>query len=465
MNQSKGSSWSRREFMQFAGMTLGAVALSACAMPATPAQEGAAEGAGGDGTAMESAGITWWNQFSSATTQEIVPEIVAQFEEKEGVTVEFELSGGPPGGGDYIEVLLARIAAGNPPDTITLWSPPSEFGARGSLEAIDDLMANADTATPDAFFGGPLRSCQWQGATYGLPASAGAGSIFINKAKFEEKGVSTDPADFPTTWDGLAELSAQFTEWEGDELKQAGIVPWANSWLKPVWSQLNGGNFLNTETLSYEIDSAANEEWLAHWVNLLESEYQGDIENLNLFGTWDSVYPESAFALETSAMAIAGSWACTDAEIPFAWEVAKFPVGPSGTTSVTGFWPNWWAMPKGTPNPEAGFRFCEFFCTEGWVTWYRAIMDTPAWKDFPADVQTQALVDNLGAEKALDLHNFYAGYLEDAADMWNSPIENFASDTLDAAIDEVLHKTKTPADALAAAQALIQAKLDETISS
>lgn len=451
--------WSRRQFLQMAGMAIGAAAVSGCAMPAAPAQDGA----GGESVAEEGTTISWWNQFSSSTTQEIVPEIVTQFEEKEGVSVEFELSGGPPGGGDYIEVLLARIAAGNPPDTITLWSPPSEFGARGSLEAIDDLMASADTATPDAFFSGPIRSCQWQGATYGLPASAGAGSIFINKAKFEEKGISTAREDFPTTWEGLAELSAQFTEWDGNELKQAGIVPWANSWLKPVWSQLNGGTLFNPEAASYEIDSAENAEWLAHWVNVLENEYQGDIENLNLFGAWESVYGESAFALGTSAMAIAGSWACTDAEIPFEWEVAKFPIGPSGSTSVTGFWPNWWAMPKGTSNPDVGFRFCEHFCTEGWVTWYRAIMDTPAWKGFPADVQTQALVDNLGAEEAQELHNFYATYLEDAADMWNSPVTNFASDTVDAAIDEVLHKTKSPADALAEAQALIQAKLDETI--
>lgn len=460
-NANVHKSWSRREFMQVGGITVGIALLSGCAMPAAVSSGET----GGDAASAEGPSITWWNQFSSATTQEIVPEIVQQFTEKEGVAVEFELSGGPPGGGDYIEVLLARIAAGNPPDTITLWSPPSEFGARGSLEKIDDFMASASLATPDAFFGGPLRSCQWQGETYGLPASAGAGSIFINKAKFEEKGVSSAREDFPQTWDGLAELSATFTEWDGDELMQAGIVPWANSWLKPVWSQLNGGMLFNPETLSYAIDSAENEEWLSYWVQVLEDEYRGDIENLNLFGAWESVYPESAFALGTSAMAIAGSWACTDAEIPFEWEIAQFPTGPSGSNSVTGFWPNWWAMPKGTSNPEAGFRFCEYFCTEGWITWYRAIMDTPAWKGFPADVQTQALIDNLGAEKAQELHHFYADYLENAADMWNSPVENFASDTLDAAIDEVLHKTKAPAEALAEAQTVIQSKLEETITS
>ena len=327
------------------------------------------------------------------------------------------------------------------------------------------LWPVATTATADAFFAGPLKSCQWQGSTYGLPASAGAGSIFINKEKFDEKGISSAPEDHPTTWAGLAELSAQFTTWEGNELQQAGIVPWANSWLKPVWSQLNGGTLFDVESGSYAIDSAQNEEWLAQWVSLLENEFQGDIENLNLFGAWESVYPDSAFALGVSAMSIAGSWACTDAEIPYAWDIMKFPVGPNGDASVTGFWPNWWAMPKGTAHPAEGFAFCEHFCTEGWVTWYRAIMDTPAWRNFPGDVQTQALIDNLGAERAQEIHNFYADYLDSAAEMWNSPVENFASDTLDAAIDEVLHKTKTPAEALAEAQTVIQAQLEQVLAS
>ena len=47
--------------------------------------------------------------------------------------------------------------------------------------------------------------------------------------------------------------------------------------------------------------------------------------------------------------------------------------------------------------------------------------------------------------------------------MWNSPIEDFASDALDSAIDEVLHKTKTPAEALKEAQGIIQANLDEEL--
>jgi ABC-type glycerol-3-phosphate transport system substrate-binding protein len=90
-------------------------------------------------------------------------------------------------------------------------------------------------------------------------------------------------------------------------------------------------------------------------------------------------------------------------------------------------------------------------------------MDTPAWKAFPADVLTKKLVDSVGQERALDYNKFFADYLENTVPMWTSPVEDFASDTLDATIDEVLHKTKTPEQALQEAQKLISSKLEDAL--
>jgi len=68
-------------------------------------------------------------------------------------------------------------------------------------------MAVAKYAKPDQFYEGVLQSCKWNGKTYGLPASAGDGCIFLNKKIFDAAGVSTKREDFPTTWDGLRALS------------------------------------------------------------------------------------------------------------------------------------------------------------------------------------------------------------------------------------------------------------------
>jgi multiple sugar transport system substrate-binding protein len=479
---------SRRDFLRLSGLVGGAAILAACA-PSTAVPS--APPAGAEATQPPPAPeatvtatfvsanpapsgdqvvIEWWNQFSTPTCQVIFPQIVSDFQkENPNILVKFEISGGPPGGGDYTQVLLARIAAGNPPDSITLWTGPSQYGALGSLLDIDNMMASAKYATKDSFYPNVLKSCQWNGKTYGLPASAGDGCIFINTQMFADAGVSTKREDFPTTWAGVKELSKKFTKIEGGETKQAGYVPFTggSSWLKPVWSELNGGQIFDSKNMIYTIDSPQNAEWWSFWVQWLKDEYGGDIEKLNQSagsGGWADVYPNTAFSMGRAAMADSGAWACTDAAIPVKWEVVKFPKGPSGSAMKTGFWPNWWALPKGTLHPQEAFLFSEYFCTKGWAYWYeQAIMDVPAWKKFPRETVNKALVNEIGAERATDVQNFLLDYLNDAAEMWTSPVESFASDTLNSALDEVLHLKKTPEQALKEAQTLVQAKLEETM--
>ena len=213
----------RRQFLKLAGVTGSAALLAACAQKATevPTEAPQAETTGGEETApaAEQVTISWWNQFSTPTCQEVFPKVVKDFETlNPNIKVEFEITGGPPGGGDYFEVLLARIAAGNSPDSITLWTPPSEFGAQGALMAIDTNMESAKVAKKDAFYEGPMKSCQLKGQTFGLPASAGAGSMFYNKALLEEAGLSSKREDFPKTWDELQAWS--------DQKAASGQTPW-----------------------------------------------------------------------------------------------------------------------------------------------------------------------------------------------------------------------------------------------
>lgn len=123
-------------------------------------------------------------------------------------------------------------------------------------------------------------------------------------------------------------------------------------------------------------------------------------------------------------------------------------------------------MPKGTKYADEGFLFTEWMTTEGWLIWYvDATMDTPAWKNVPAGKYTKKLGEMVGETRAQEIHNFFAEYLNSAAEMWTSPIEGFASDTLNQSIDEVMHKVTSPKDALAQAQETIKAKLEETLGS
>nr|MDQ2999296.1 hypothetical protein [Chloroflexota bacterium] len=95
--------------------------------------------------------------------------------------------------------------------------------------------------------------------------------------------------------------------------------------------------------------------------------------------------------------------------------------------------------------------------------WYTAILDTPAWKGFSPDVHNTKLTDITGKDKAAEFDKFFSDYLNDAAPMWNSPIEQFAQQTINTAVGEVLNKKKKVKDALAEAQQVCQTKLEQTL--
>ena len=465
----------RRQLLKWAGIAGSGALLAACTPPAAPTAPSTTssgnkpvEPTAAPQTASSSGvEIEWLNAWSSKNTVEPLKAMIPVFEKETGIKVNFKNPGGAPEGGNYREILLSRIAGGDAPDVGYADTTPAEWAAQGAVIPIDDQMKAAKIAKPEAYYPAALKSCQWSGKTYGLPSSAGAGSMFINTKLLADKKISTKREDMPKTWDDWKALSAQFVEKDDKGgYKQIGSAPFVgNSWLYPVWSASFGGKIYDPASNTYTIDSKENQNWLGYWVTWLDEQYGGNLEALRTSGNWEGTYPNSGFNLGRSAISVEGSWATTDADIPFGFEVARFPVGPGATKSYTGFWPNWFMLPKGAKHPAEAFKFIEYLTTTGWVTWYKAIMDMPAWKDFPKDVLTEKLIKNVGKEKGLDYHTFFGDYLSDAVDMWNSPIEQFARDTMGSAVEEILSKKKTVQDGLAAAQKTCTEKLAQTVKS
>lgn len=186
-----GTMW-RRGFVLAASLAL----LASVAPAATFAQDGGGE-------------VTVMTYFTGEFGEPVLKDLLAQFEEESGITVNFV----DVGHEDYKTGILIQLAGGNPPDAHTVWA-----GARtafqvqnGSLAPIDEMWTANDLDSQ--FSAGMIESAvTYDGHKYLLPFGFHIAPMWYDPKVFADAGV-----EIPTTWDGLKGACTTF--------KEAGILP------------------------------------------------------------------------------------------------------------------------------------------------------------------------------------------------------------------------------------------------
>ncbi len=372
----------------------------------------------------------------------------------------------------YNQALVGAITGGTPPDLALLWDAPVSLGTQGAFLALDEMMTNSKISI-DTWPGGLLASCQFKGQTFGLPVTAGLYSMWYNAEMFEAKGIKTDRASFPKTWTEMRALSKEFTVWDGDDLKVAGFMPHREAESLAIWSALNGGKLYDSENLRYTIDSEENIEMFNFFIDWLDEEYKGDINLVDRSGSFIDGYANSttgqpsAFREGRLAGLHSGSWLMGDFWDPAPtftrWDLAQQPVGPSGTATVSGVWPNWLVIPANAMNPQAAFDYLTYLSTEGAVTWFENIPDIPT-NSLVKLLPPKILVEKRGAEFAQSATDFFSEQAKIVTPMWDSPAQGYGNDQLRLAIEKIYTKAATPKEALAEAQVASQAELDRVLA-
>lgn len=374
---------------------------------------------------------------------------------------------------EFTQALIASIASGSPPDISMLWDSPVALGSQGAFMPLDEMMAGSRIPV-ETWPAGLLASCQFRGQTFGLPVTAGVYTMWYNEELFESKGISSARADFPNTWADMRALSKEFTVWNGDRLEVAGFMPPRVPETMAIWSALNGGQLFDGDNLKYTIDSPQNVEMMQFFLDWLDEEYRGDINLVDRSGNFMDGYPNSttglgpAFREGRLAGMQSGSWLMGDiygdpAPVFERWNLAAHPVGPSGTNSVSGTWPNWFVIPARSANPEAAFAYLEYLSLEGVVDWYRQIPDVPTNSQVTAPTP-DVIVNQRGAETADDITAFLQEQAAIVTPMWNSPAQSFGADQVARALEKIYTKAAPVAEALADAQAASQAELDRVLA-
>jgi ABC-type glycerol-3-phosphate transport system substrate-binding protein len=379
---------------------------------------------------------------------------------------------------DFQTVLLARIAAGDPPDATVYWDTPVPLALRGALVPLDDLMAQSQHAQTKNWPASALASCEWGGKTWGLPVTAGPYAMWLHGEWFAKKGISTKRQDFPKTWDDLRKLSKEFTYWKGDHLVSAGYVPmWSPAATEMtatiyVWSALNGGSLYDAQKRAYTIDAESNVAMMEYMLSWLNEEYKGDMSAVDRSGNWygyvDANGRPPAFQAGKMAMLEEGFWFLggmyNSPPTVEDYEVAPYPAGPGGTKTVSGTWPNWLVIPHGSPHVQQAFEWLDYLASSGIRLWFTFVADMPSNKTVPYLLPTLA-VQKRGTPFAQDATRFFHHQLDISIPMWNSPVQTFATDQILKAVDRIMHKVVKPKEALAEAQQACQNQLNATLRS
>lgn len=422
--------------------------------------------------AQDTVNLQFWTPGGSAPFCEGFTEIGTAYEAVVGnVHVESVTCG--VGDQNFNEMFLASIASGNPPDATIVWSSPIAYAVRGALQPLDEWMVDSRYSQVENWPESVLASCQIDGQTYGLPVAAGSYAMVYNQELFEEVGLPSAREEFPKTWDELREASAAITQWDGDTLARMGMMPPRQAVEFPIWVATNGGQVYDSENATYQLDSDAAVETLTWFIDWLDTEYKGDIIQVDLANNWTEIVIDGRPpAFQAGLLGIQGNgfWITGEfynqAEPAFErWEVASYPVGPSGTATASGYWPNWAVIPSGSAHPEEAFGYIDYIGgPEGMEIWFEKIPDLPTNANVPSMLPPR-LVEERGEEDATSIVDFFKAQLDVATPMWTSPVEDFANDQITRVLEQAYAHQGEPAELLAAAQEACQAELDRVMAS
>jgi multiple sugar transport system substrate-binding protein len=462
--------FSRRELLRGL-MGLGALSvLTACGAQATPApakekaepaQEEAKEEKG-EAAPQEAAApaeavkIAYWT-FWADRWGEFQREIVEEYNKSQS-EIQVEMLIAP--WGELDTKLLTAISAGAPPDfTIIGRSTAIEYAVRGGIVALDEHIAAEPRIKPDDWFEVAWTEVNWEGKVYALPFESGTYAAWLNVPLFEEVGL--DPSKPPQTWPEVDAAAEKLTKGDASSgYERLGFYPWNSR--TDILGWLAGGEWYDEE--NQKITAVTPENIAAfEWIKQYADKYGGEaIERFtSSLGGGDTA--DDPFLRDKIGVTFKGSWSMS-AKQEYAPDL-KFVVWPlpyrEGAKNASINQGSACVLPKGSPNPEAAFKFLTFMAIDGIAMWVPKAADMVSRKD-QTDIFPEALPDNEESRTWWKIYNEALGYAHHEPKM---PVRQFWNQQLDAARDNVIRGLKSSEEALQEAQDAAQKELEKALAS
>lgn len=201
---------------------------------------------------------------------------------------------------EYVNKLVADVAAGNAPDIINIAIEGLRQGNDNDLFLSLDSYLEADERT-EAYLADVdprlLESLQIDGTQYLLPNNWNNMMIWYNRDMFEAAGIERPADDW--TWDDFLEIAEQLTTGDGDDKVFGFGIPTFNFGLTP-WYYSNGTSQLDADWEGSNLDDPAMAEAAQFVADLIHvHEVAPAVEGTD---------PYQLFPAEKVAMTGAGHW-------------------------------------------------------------------------------------------------------------------------------------------------------------
>jgi multiple sugar transport system substrate-binding protein len=185
--------------------------------------------------------ITYWDRHSGHE-HEMRNDLIDEFNESQDAIFVRTIPVG-----FRSEKLLTAIASGAPPDICSLeghWL--QQLAPQGCFEPLDDWAERHPYIDLEDFFPHTWDAVTYKGRLYGIPTTTDTYCLMWNKTAFRQAGL--DPERPPQTLEELEEFAAKLMVRDpSGGFEQIGFLPWLPWDLTMMWGGLFGGTWYDEE--------------------------------------------------------------------------------------------------------------------------------------------------------------------------------------------------------------------------
>ncbi len=356
-----------------------------------------------------------------------------------------------------VEEIAAAVAGGAPPDMVVACNNQMipGFAAEDVILPMDDLLTQIGADTSD-IIPASLEWVKFKDKLYGLPFLQDVWGFMWNTDAFTEAGL--DPAKPPTTLEELETLNEKLTKVAADgTVERAGFIPYYPGKNFNEISHLFGCEYYDKSSNKLTVNSDACVQFF-DWYKAYAQKYDKDGKITDLIASKGSE-DEDLFYTGKVAMGIFGEWVPGAAYAPTFAPDLKYDSAPI-PSKIADFYGggfingNAFFIPKGSTNPAAAAKFGMYLMT-----------DPPSKKMALQNASVPQLV-SLTSDPELTAIPHFKAFLDIAnnKNTWSNPMISVwaeLSDSLDAALDQVINGGADSKKVLDEVVSQLQPKLDE----